>query len=185
MGQTISHFYYDWEIMEMIKKCNDDDDIMDKIRSFLRINREKLSMTDIDGNTPLLLALKSERSPKTANMIIELIRGYDHGIYNISNKYLETPLILASKNKNIRAVNTLLVFGAHVNKLDKSGSTALFYASSIGYVPLVKLLLQNGADSTIVNSYGLTPLDYAICSDCENKLEIIKLLIEPVLINYK
>ena len=39
--------------------------------------------------------------------------------------------------------------------------TALYYAIYAGNLTIVKLLIENGANLNIKNSYGLTPLDFS------------------------
>ena len=43
---------------------------------------------------------------------------------------------------------------------NESGATALYYAVQRGDVDCVNLLLENGADPTIKNDLGKTPVDY-------------------------
>jgi uncharacterized protein len=60
-----------------------------------------------------------------------------------------TPVILAAGGGHYEVVRWLLEKGANVNHRDKNGWTALFLASLIGYIPLVMLLLERGADRTL------------------------------------
>ena len=64
--------------------------------------------------------------------------------------------------------------GLDFNKRDSLGNTALFYACMKGNKDIVKLLLSNGADSSLANNNSMLPL-HAV-SKSGNK-EIISLLL--------
>jgi len=51
----------------------------------------------------------------------------------------------------------LLQAGADVNKQCEHGRTALHMATAWGHADVVQLLLENGANPTIVDEEGLTP----------------------------
>jgi len=59
-------------------------------------------------------------------------------------------------------VKALLYFGANPNIADESGITPLHVACSLGIVPLVELLIDNGAWINIKDGDGDTPIFYAI-----------------------
>jgi ankyrin repeat protein len=59
-------------------------------------------------------------------------------------------------------VKFLLDHGAEIDARDReSNATALSYAASLGRVEVVELLLARGADPTLKNVRGQTPLDVA------------------------
>ncbi|XP_054900352.1 uncharacterized protein LOC129369069, partial [Poeciliopsis prolifica] len=62
-------------------------------------------------------------------------------------------------------IELLLHRGASVNHQDGNGRTALSYACEKGYLDAVKILVQNGADPEILDSWGNTPLMYAAVAD--------------------
>lgn len=55
-------------------------------------------------------------------------------------------------------------------------STALHYASLLGDLKAVELLLKSGADSTVVDDYGQLAVSYAALSMNEKRLEQFKRL---------
>lgn len=73
-----------------------------------------------------------------------------------------TPLHMACINKNYDGAKELLEAGAHVDPQDKWGNTplnrAVFEHDSAN---LVRLLVDHGADPTIENHYGHSPLSEA------------------------
>ena len=70
-------------------------------------------------------------------------------------------------------VDLLIARGADVNEQDHFGATALHAAVAGNNLHVVRILLERGADPTLVEEAGKSPLDYAI----ESKFaEIIDLL---------
>ena len=66
----------------------------------------------------------------------------------------------AIEGKKLNKVSYLLIdAGADVNSLDYLGSTALHHAVSKANIPLVKELINKGADTNIKNNKGKTALD--------------------------
>jgi len=94
----------------------------------------------------------------------------------IAKADVSTNLILAAKDGNLVGVNTALKEGADINaKMPPIGKTALIWASEQGYVEVVKLLLEKGANVDEKNFTGGTALMTALQ---QGHVEIIKLLIE-------
>lgn len=56
----------------------------------------------------------------------------------------------------------LLEAGASVNYQEASGQSAVFGAAALGWTGMVKLLVEQGADLRIEDSFGNTPLDAAL-----------------------
>ncbi|VVC40748.1 Tetratricopeptide repeat,Tetratricopeptide repeat-containing domain,Tetratricopeptide-like helical [Cinara cedri] len=94
------------------------------------------------------------------------------------NEKGETPIIPACAKGNVKLVSSLLKQGHSVNAGDALGWTALHEASNYGYVDIVNVLLDHGAD---INNRGgpccegITPLhDAAACGH----LEVIDCLLD-------
>ncbi|MDP2433411.1 MAG: ankyrin repeat domain-containing protein [Pseudomonadota bacterium] len=60
-----------------------------------------------------------------------------------------TPLMISAAVNNPESVAVLIKSGANVNARNKLGRTSLILASKYGFVPIVKLLLDAGADPDI------------------------------------
>ena len=50
---------------------------------------------------------------------------------------------------------------AEVNKVNGKNQTPINIAAYMGHLGMVRFLLSKGADCTIVNDWGFTPLTYA------------------------
>jgi ankyrin repeat protein len=87
----------------------------------------------------------------------------------ISNMYS------ASMAGDIDKVSDYLKMDIDINEHFESGWTALLAASAQGFMPIVKLLLEHGANPDISNFNKITPLLYAVRY---NNYEICSLLLE-------
>ncbi|KAL9036456.1 MAG: hypothetical protein Q9180_004290, partial [Flavoplaca navasiana] len=63
-------------------------------------------------------------------------------------------------------VDTLLIFGADVNRRDSNGETALHQAVESDQVEILESLIAHHADINVQTRFGVTPLMNAIDSDC-------------------
>ena len=155
------------------------------------------------GVTGLLLALQSE-SPKVAMVLAK----HPHTQLNAQNKAGETPLMLAAINNQLELAQVLIERGADVNKpgwtplhyaatrghremmrllLDNdayidseadNGSTPLMMAAYSAPPLAVKLLLEEGADPTLLNSAHASALDLALSKDRQQSAFYIRAFIE-------
>lgn len=88
------------------------------------------------------------------------------------------PVYQACKSGHLESVK-LLINPQNVNAKDAAGRTLLHYAVSSGNHELIKLLIEQGADSGIFDNDGFSPIH---CADLLNA-ESIKLLINPQNVN--
>ncbi len=103
-----------------------------------------------------------------------IMKGYD---VNATDRFGTTPLMLASQRARVGCVEELLDGGASIHMVDKRGRTAVFYAlSQLGNYygcPIVKLLLERGADPNVRDDKGWTPLMKASWSGCEKVVQAL------------
>ncbi len=93
-------------------------------------------------------------------------------INNTRNKDIQIYLIHAIYNKDFNFAKLLIKKGANVNIKSADGFSYLYYAASIGYLPMVKLLIESNADINMINSDGKAALSVS------NNKDVAKLLIE-------
>jgi hypothetical protein len=72
------------------------------------------------------------------------------------------PLMHAIHKNQIAGAEALIDAGAKVNHTQSDGGTPLMMAAGYGYVDIVQMLLQKGADPGIRNASGETALDFAV-----------------------
>lgn len=96
----------------------------------------------------------------------------DASLINKTDANGNTMLMIACKSKNLGIVKTLLEMGAQgsINKQNAVGDTALHIACKNGYAAIASVLVLNGADLTIKNVLGKTPIE--VCTDPELKAKM-------------
>ena len=67
----------------------------------------------------------------------------------------------------------MLNTGANVNIQNMFGSTALHVAAENGFLPTSELLLASGAQASLTDNAGLTPLDYALDNNHHNVCQLL------------
>jgi uncharacterized protein len=111
---------------------------------------------DGDGNTGLIISVSRQDEDWTAFLI-------NHGADpNLSGKGGDTPLIAASRIGFETGVEWLLQSGAKVDLANRMGETPLIVAVQQRQLPIVRLLLDAGANPDKTDSAaGLSARDYA------------------------
>ena len=103
----------------------------------------------------------ADSSDKTALKTLELFRK-EREVVCDDLEHLE-PFFAAVENDKRDDVISFLKDKSIVNSKSnkRDGNTALHIAAEHNYVNMVRLLLDNGADSDLLNDFGLTPLSLA------------------------
>jgi uncharacterized protein len=113
---------------------------------------------DDEGGTALGLACYNADTP-VVRLLLD--RGADP---TIADEGGSTPLIMASDLGHLEVVRLLLVRPSAkgvVNHCDHEGTTALWWACYVGHGGMVRALLESGADVTIADQDGITPVAIA------------------------
>lgn len=76
----------------------------------------------------------------------------------------------AIAKKDLSAAEEALRHNLDINEKDERGNTFLHRALAEGFIPLIPILLERGADLKSVNNYGETPLHYVQDKDSAAKL---------------
>jgi hypothetical protein len=74
---------------------------------------------------------------------------------------LTVTLEMAALDSQLSVLERVLVDGLDVNAQGKDGRTLLHWAADVGHYDAVELLLRNGADPTLADREGVTPLQLA------------------------
>ena len=121
-----------------------------------------------DGQTALGLALSSGRGA--------LARWLDWPVWALPSRPLRgADLPQAAQAGDTAAVERLLDLGLAVDAVDHKGCSALLRACGGGFVPLVRLLLQRGADAALPAGSGATCLSAALSMQ---HAEVLRVLLE-------
>ncbi len=123
---------------------------------------------DPKGDPMLLIAIRDKSSKVTEYLLKDQKIDVD-----LSNKYGETPLMMASIDGNLPVVKTLVQ--QNKAKIDHIGWTPLHYACAKGQLQVAQFLVTSGADVNSRSPNGTTPLMMAAQAGNE---ELIKLLLD-------
>jgi len=97
---------------------------------------------------------------------------------DVTNKWGQTPLIVAAESLDTESFEILTDAGANKEYVAKNGSSAIKYASYIGDFDLVQTLLLNNANTEPSLSNTKSALMLAMEGDSEEHDKIVELLIE-------
>ncbi|MGM0599240.1 MAG: ankyrin repeat domain-containing protein [Candidatus Rifleibacteriota bacterium] len=143
----------------------------EEVKSLLK-NRELLSESDLQGNTPLLLAVKLKK-PQIVSLLLK--NGASTGSTDIE---LHSPLHEATQNNDLTMLNTLLKANPVINSKNRSGQTAIHVAAKNCYPEAFSLLLRHNADINLTDSAGNSVL-HLVCTGTETaRVSICKKILE-------
>jgi ankyrin repeat protein len=141
-----------YDFIEAVKKSDGD-----KATEILSTHPAGIVNTkDGDGNTGLIIAISRGDESWTGFL---LNKGADP---NLAGKNGDTPLIAATRVGFQNAIEWLIGLGAKVNSPNRTGETPLIIAVQQREVPIVRLLLDAGADPDRADhAAGYSARDYA------------------------
>jgi ankyrin repeat protein len=119
------------------------------------------------GNTPLMAAIYF-RMQEVVQYLVQ-----QGALTEAFNADSASPLMYAAWFGDSATVQLLIDHNAKetINHIDKGGNSALHWASD---VKIVELLLKNGADPTIRNNKGQTPLEQAREYNWKDKVAVLE-----------
>ncbi|MEI6513700.1 MAG: ankyrin repeat domain-containing protein [bacterium] len=131
-----------------------------------------MNSTDDDGQTPIMIAVKS-RYVEVAKLLIE--KDAEGADINAKDKRGDTALMFAAQEGFTNTVKMLIELGADVNATNIENETPLIYATFGGHTKTVKALLDMGANANSQAGSGYTAL---IIAAEHGYSEIAELLLE-------
>ncbi|QPG76544.1 hypothetical protein FOA43_003933 [Brettanomyces nanus] len=113
---------------------------------------------------------RSEIYNKVAENDVTYVLNY---VSNLAGSRVPPDLLtLAARHGHTDIASLLLAFGAKINYHDRNGRTPLMYAVGKNHLDMVKLLLENNADSLMRDDDNKSALDHALQSDVADEEEI-------------
>jgi len=133
------------EAISIVQNIYDKNTALQIIRAIRQAGGNPMAR-DAQGRTPLSMSLEKDVA------IIQAVLGSDKFLSDSDGK---TPLHIAIiENVKVSVLNFLLRKGYPINKRDRQGETALFYAIDRLQTENAKLLFDRGADPFIANNTG-------------------------------
>ncbi|XP_046634899.1 serine/threonine-protein phosphatase 6 regulatory ankyrin repeat subunit B-like isoform X2 [Daphnia pulicaria] len=157
-----------WNALHMASICAKTTEILDVI---LATGQFDIKGCDVNGATALHFALRA-KNMTTARYLLE--KGADPAI---SDKNGVTPLHWAAYFETTTDIISRILkrFLVDINCRDVNGSTALHYAIMASNVITARCLLKKGADPTVRDNKGYTPLH--IAAEMDKDSDILNLLV--------
>ncbi|KAJ5538533.1 hypothetical protein N7494_008012 [Penicillium frequentans] len=121
------------------------------VETLLNIPGICVDSRDVTGQTPLMIAARLDR----INIINQLL--ISNAAINSEDEQKWTPLSWAVANGRVRAVELLLrALGSLVGHQDGQGRTPFSLAAERGFIQIMHLLIENGADPHVPDNEGHT-----------------------------
>lgn len=127
----------------------------------------------------------SNETPSTKQTLAGILRRLNEGLDDFSCKpaksaqdqgaFEDYPLHKIAIWGDVEAAEVLLENGADLEARGEDGETALHRAVGSKQVLMIKFLIARGANRDAKDSYGKSPLDWAIQSNNSELVEAIKL----------
>ena len=101
-----------------------------------------------ESSSNLLLSVEKQDS----KLVSEILKSKPN--LEIKDEKGRTALMIATYNEDTNSAEMLISAGANVNAQDEMLNSPFLYAGASGFVPILKLCLENGADFNVFNRYG-------------------------------
>lgn len=124
--------------------------------ALLEASPDRVNEGNKSGLTPLMAAVRSGgRSPDLVKVLLERF----HADPNLCDTDGWTALHwCVNTREQMEQTHLLITYNASVSAKEKRGWSALHFAAYKGYLPVMRLLIQSGADIAENNNDGLSPV---------------------------
>jgi len=142
------------------------------LESMVAGDRNLLKWNDEDENNLLITAFNLNLSDEVVDYLIKRID------FETTNSLGISPFSIAIRKGRSNWVEYMINRGIDLNKTErKSNFTPLMEAVTSNRVEIIKTLLDGGADTSLIDSFGFSAVDFARKM---KKIEILKLLETPL-----
>lgn len=143
------------------------------IEVLLRDKKINVNVQFAGVDTPLLYAVKFQ-CQKTVSLLLE--KGADINLFSKHSGM--TPLQMGAIQGNVK-IFEMLIGDRYVdlNSKDRFGNTLLYKATEFGHCALVRFLVNQGANPSLTNNEGKTPLMMVATKNEESSIALRKILL--------
>ncbi|XP_065062546.1 serine/threonine-protein phosphatase 6 regulatory ankyrin repeat subunit A-like isoform X2 [Rhopilema esculentum] len=151
--------------------CSRNSGALEIVKALLKVmGKDAKLIPDNEGNLPLHIAATT----RNALLSKELLQSHaEEQLKAVNKEYLDTPLHVAARHKDVDIIKILVDNGANVAEKNTDGQTVLHIACSVGDEATVKYLHSVKANPNIHDKLNRTPLHVATEGGHSSIIEIL------------
>ncbi|MDF2552815.1 MAG: ankyrin repeat protein [Chryseobacterium sp.] len=138
-----------------------------EMKDAMKKNSNVINETNEQKYSPLILACY-RGNMEVADFLIDNVNDINY------NSPMGTALMAVIFKGDLKLAQKLLDNKSDINKADSNGTTPLIFATKLGNVDMVKLLIKYKAEKNIIDKEGKTAFEYAVFSKNQELINQLK-----------
>ncbi|MDF2931398.1 MAG: ankyrin repeat protein [Chryseobacterium sp.] len=138
-----------------------------EMKDAMKKNSNVINETNEQKYSPLILACY-RGNMEVADFLIDNVNDINY------NSPMGTALMAVIFKGDLKLAQKLLDNKSDINKADSHGATPLIFATKLGNVDMVKLLIKYKAEKNIIDNEGKTAFEYAVFSKNQELINQLK-----------
>ena len=138
-----------------------------EMKDLVKLKPDTINAVNSMGYTPLILACY-RGNVEVAKFLMENAKDINY------NSSMGTALMSVVYKGDLKMTQELIEHQADINKADAVGTTPLIFATKLGNVEMIKLLLKYKANKALKDNEGKTAFEYAVFSKNQELINQLK-----------